>query len=456
MRRNATLATSTMSPRVHAAVVLFVGMQSVAGAAVITPPTLSGEAKESKAYVAKGSQTLSNAEAVSRMKQGRELLEAGDLANAEAAFAEAAKLEPKAYAPRLGLADVSLRRGKRPDAERYMKEALALAPGSAEVAAAAGRLAYGTGRAAEGEKQLLRAIALDPSFVTPRTDLGEMYYSAGRYAESAQAFRDAIAVAPAHPGAQFGLGRALAAQRDMGGAAAAFDAAARLAPASPLPLLALAELQSQGRQFDQALATLKRAGTVAPASIAVRIAHADTLAASGARDRAIAEYGDLLKNAPKADAPVLNLKLGTVQQAAGQLDEAQASFQRAAALEPKFHMAHNNVAWLTALRKRDMALGLKHAERALELVPDSATYADTLGYVHAARGDFDKAIEAYARALKSAPNAPVVLYHLAVAEEAKGRTDLAINHYKAALDSGKAFDDRLDAQRRLDALNVKR
>lgn len=402
----------------------------------------------------KGGETL-NAAARAQIDKGREALEAGDLNAAEEAFAQAAKAQPTAYSPRLGLADVALRRNRRSDAEQFMKEALVNGQSSSEVAAAAGRLAFALGQNAEGEKQLKRAIAIDPNFVTPLTDLGEIYLASGRVPEASKSFRNAIAASPEHPGARFGLGRALAAGGDMAGAATAFEDAARLSPGNPLPLIALAELQAKNRQFDQALASLDRAAKAQPANLRVGLVRADVLVLSGARDKAVAELSEMLKTAQPPGSAHVFLKLGILQQAAGQLDAAQNAYLRAVEADDKIPLAHNNLAWVAAERKRDLDLALKHVLRALDLQPAAPSYEDTLGFVHSARGEYDQAIEAYWRAIRSAPGVPDFHYRLALALQAQGQADKAAASFKAALDLGKPFADQQDAQARLKALSAK-
>jgi tetratricopeptide (TPR) repeat protein len=409
-----------------------------------------------KPYTPKGSQTLSSPQAQAKLDDAHKKLQAGELTAAAAAFDEVARLERKAYAPRLGQADTALRRGKPADAERYMTEALALGPDSAEVAAAAGRLAYGLGQLAEAERLMLRAIQIDPSFLTPHTDLGEMYLSRQRIDDAAKVFRRAIAVAPDRPGVQFGLGRALAAKRDSAGAATAFEAAARLAPGSALPLIGLAEVQARDRQFAPALATLDRALKAEPASMPARMARADVLAASGERAQAVAVYEEMLKTEAPPRSALLHLKLGILQQSGNQSDAALASYQKAAQADPKLHMAHNNFAWLAAQGKRDLDRALQSAERAVALAPGAHNYLDTLGFVRAARGEQDQALDAYRRSLRAAPNMPGVQYRLGLVLEAKGDAAAAAAQYKAALTSPKGFEERQSAQQRLDALGAKR
>ena len=424
---------------------------SVAGAIVglQTSQILSNTAAE--AYVPKGSQVITDPAVLEYLSRGQQLLKTGFLPGADKAFAEAAKLDAKAYSPRLGQADVALRQGKLVDAERHLRAAQAMAPDSAELAAAAGRLAAGLTRWSEAQKQFERAISLDPRFVTPMTDLGELHMSAGRPGEAAKAFRLAIAAAPEHPGAQFGLARALAAQNDAAGATVALETAARLAPESALPLMALGELQLQVGQADKAALTMDRALKVEPGNLQVRLARANVMAARGDVAGALSEYTQAFKaqqGSPGAGAEI-QFRLGQLLESVKRPTEAQAAYTKAAELEPRFHLAHNNIAWLAVQRQQNLEGALKHVRRALELAPGNPAYEDTLGAVLAARGDVAGALQAYQRALKAAPGAPGVLYRMGLAYQSAGQKEEARKAFKAALASPMAFVEREDAAKRL-------
>lgn len=442
----------------HALVLGLILAATVLGASAEPEPLASGRGllvpAAAEAYVPKGSQMVKNPAVAALLAKAKSSLAAGDLDGAEQAFSEAAKREPGLYAPKLGLADIALRRGKASEADRHVAAAQSLAPASAEVAAVAGRLAFSAGRKVEAQKQFEKAISLDPGFVTPLTDLGELHLAAGQSAESVKAFRQAAAVAPEHAGAQFGLARALAAQRDVAGASAALEKAAKLAPSSALPVMALGELQAKNKQFDKALATMDRALKLEPRNANVRIARANTLAASGDVAGAVTEYKRMSEEAqanPAASAD-LQFRMGLMLEMAKRPAEAQAAYAKAVELEPKFHLAHNNFAWLAAQRRQDLDAALKHARQALELAPGNASYEDTLGTVLAARGDNEAASQAYQRALKALPGAPAVLYRLGLVQESAGRKDEAVKSYKGALAATSAFGEREDAAKRLAAL----
>jgi len=401
----------------------------------------------------KGSEMLDSS-AQLEVDAARRALEQGDLDSAQLAFEQARKIQPKAYTPNLGLADVAARRGQRAEAEKFMQQALALAPKSAEVAASAGRLAIGFGKIAEGERQLQRAIALDPKFVTPYTDLGEAYLMTRRPAEAAPMFRKAIAVAPDHPGAYFGLGRALAAQRDVAGASAAFKASAERSPGSPLPLIALAELQWSNGDEAAAMATLDSAAKASPGDPRAGMTRAQFMAVKGDRNGAMISLTALAKSTAAPAAGVVWYKLGELQQASNQSAQAVTSYQSAVRSDPDLAVAHNNLAWLLAKGGEETRRALEHATKAVNLQPGVADYHDTLGSVHAARKEFSDAAVSFARAAQLAPKVPAFQYRLGLAYEAAGQPAKATTSYRSALALNTPFAEEKNAKARLAALTA--
>ncbi|MDP2370713.1 tetratricopeptide repeat protein [Rhodoferax sp.] len=392
-------------------------------------------------------------EAKTEWEQALARMAAGQLDEAAAGFANAAKLEPYAVAPLLGLADVAVRRGKTTEALKLVEKAQKLAPDVVEVRIAAGRLAYAVGKKSDAEEHFKRAAVANPAIAAPLLDLGEFYMAERRPADAVGVFTTAAALKSPHPGASFGLGRALVATGNDKAAMVAFEQAAKLAPGNPLPLMAMAELHFKGKDSKQALVLLDKVLAQNPSLVSARLARADVLAAQGAREQARLEYLAMLGTAHGADAALLHAKLAALKQAAQDTEGAIAALKQAIKADPKFHPAYNDLAWLAAERKRDLDNGLKWAKLATELAPKSATYLDTLGYVLLARGDKDGAVSALRRAIALSPETPDYHYRLGLALQAQSQTQAALGSYEAALKTGKPFRDLEDTQRRIASLS---
>ena len=388
-------------------------------------------------------------------EQARAHLAGGQIDEAASGFAAAAKIEPDAIAPLLGLADVAVRKGKALEALKLVEQAQKLAPEATEVRIAAGRLAYALGKKSDAEDHFKRAAASNPNISAPLLDLGEFYMAERRHGDAIKVFTTAAGLSAPHPGASFGLGRALIASGNDKAALSAFEQAAKLAPGNPLPLVAMAELQLRSGDTKQALALLDRALLLDPKLASARLAHADALAAQGSRDPARSEYLALLDTAQGTQAAVIHAKLAALRQAAHDTDGAVAALKQAIKLDPNFHPAYNDLAWLAAERKRDLDNGLKWAKTATELAPKSASYLDTLGYVLLTRGDKEAAVSALRRAIALSPDTPDYHYRLGLALQAQAQTQAALASYRTAIKTGKPFRELDDAHRRIAQLNGK-
>jgi hypothetical protein len=67
--------------------------------------------------------------------------------------------------------------------------------------------------------------------------------------------------------------------------------------------------------------------------------------------------------------------------------------EKLAAAYPRSGYAHNALAWLAAGCRRRLDQALEHARKAVDLVPDQASYLDTLAEVNFQRGDKERALE---------------------------------------------------------------
>ena len=78
--------------------------------------------------------------------------------------------------------------------------------------------------------------------------------------------------------------------------------------------------------------------------------------------------------------------------------------RRSAAIFPAAALYHNDLAWLAANLDRDLDKALAHAQRAVELEPQSAGILDTLAEVHFRRGNRAEAVRLAKRCLEMEPD----------------------------------------------------
>jgi len=301
-----------------------------------------------------------------------------DGSGALASFSKAAQLAPRAYGYSLNKARTYVLQ-REPDAALATVDAILKdAPGyvSALAVGAATALQFGKIEQAAGYIERLR-LAAPTSPILPRLE-GDLAMAQKRY-------KDAVA----------DYARAATTSRDTSLTLAQYRAA-KLAGAGD-PRKPLEDWLAQN-----------------PQDVAARIALAEDLHASGATDRAIAEYEAAVKLSP-GNAVVLN-----------------------------------NLAVL--YQKKGDPRALQTAERAHSAAPDTAAIQDTYGWVLVETGDVDKGLELLRKSARTLPDVAEVQYHLGAALAKKGEADEARRLLQKVV-SGPAPDDiKAEARRVLATL----
>jgi Flp pilus assembly protein TadD len=135
--------------------------------------------------------------------QGTRLMQAGDLAGAEACLAEAVRIAPDFAEGHANFGLLLARLGQRHEAELHCRRSLDLNPAYAQTHLNLGVLLAEDGRFEEAEAAYAQAIALSPFAPAGWSNLGVLYAGCGREAEAEQCYAKAIALDPDYAKAHF-------------------------------------------------------------------------------------------------------------------------------------------------------------------------------------------------------------------------------------------------------------
>jgi Flp pilus assembly protein TadD len=130
---------------------------------------------------------------------------AGSFVPAVASYREAARLEPKAVEPKLGLTLPLLAQKRWRELERACRDVLALDGGNALARARLAHAHYSAGNYPDAATTYRKLVAEYPSNLDHKTGLGWALLRMGRRAEARQLFEAALAVSPDNPNAKQGL-----------------------------------------------------------------------------------------------------------------------------------------------------------------------------------------------------------------------------------------------------------
>ncbi len=204
---------------------------------------------------------------------------------------------PGSVALRNDLALLLAELGDAAGAEQAFREVLATRPASASARFNVGMAALQRGRQVEAEGYFQAAIEAEPGHGLAHFQLGLSRQAAGDAVAAAAHFEAALAARPADPEVLLAAGVLDAMRGNSERAKARVSAAAQLRPGWPNADAALASMligdpAASEADRQQALSLAERAATAAPGNAAFIEILAETLAASGARDRAIAVARD--------------------------------------------------------------------------------------------------------------------------------------------------------------------
>jgi Flp pilus assembly protein TadD len=144
--------------------------------------------------------------------------------------------------------------------------------------------------------------------------------------------------------------------------------------------------------------------------------------------------------------------VGLIHQMQKRTGEAQRAFERVVVIDPKAPIAANNLAWIYAENGGNLDVALQHAQAAHAATPNSATTADTLGWIYLKKELYPFAIKTLGRAVELDPKNPTLHYHLGLAFARSGDVERARVTLETALRLKSDFDGATDASKVLAGL----
>ena len=329
------------------------------------------------------------------------------------------------------------------DALAVARRAVAAAPNQLDAAFLEGDILAAQGDGAGSDRVFEQAAAADPESPRPYLALAARRLAGGRERDAIKLIERAQAVAPEDLETRVMLIDALARSGQRAAAIQASEAAISEWPDRPLLYLQLGRLQAADGRLDQARAALIVALRLEPASIEVLRSLAAVETRAGLKDSARGRIEERLRQTP--DDPALLTMLGLLLEDENHSAGAERAFERALAIKPSDAIAANNLAWLYQEDGR-LDDALRWATAASRQANGAET-SDTLGWIHARRGEYREALAPLTLAAQSSPDAPLYRYHLSVVLFKLGSRPQARDELRRALESDIVFPGRQDAER---------
>ena len=136
-------------------------------------------------------------------------------------------------------------------------------------------------------------------------------------------------------------------------------------------------------------------------------------------------------------------------------DQAKAMYQQALALSPDNPLASNNLAYVILEQGGNVDVAMNMAQSARRGMPESGSFADTLGWAYYHKGIYQSAIDQFQEALRlneknGGPDDATVHYHLGLAYQKANQISLARQQLEKAV---KLSPDNADARKALSDLH---
>lgn len=415
-----------------------------------------------------------------RLIHGQALLAKGDPA-ALKDFADVAKENPKSARAQAVLARAYAWLGRVADAQAAYREAIKLDPQFTQAKTELALISGQNVNKAELQKQveqLRAAVNANPKNLLAREALGRHLLALGQSQEAKDQLKVVLDVAPGHPPANLLMARVAIAEGKRDEAAGYARAALRTNPSNIEANVFMAQYLLQANRREEAVKHLEAALQVNPhlsdlklqlgaaymqmgrlgdsLRLAREVRKAEpnspappllaglVLVAQRKPQDAIEAFGQALKL--KSDLAPAYAGLGQAYQQLDQNDKAVEAYQRAVTLNAKDAISLNNLAWilLEVRKKPDEALPL--ATKAQQLAPDSPEVLDTLGWVQYRRGAFAEAEKMLLKAVERSPNTGAIQFHLGMTYARLGRRNDAVSTLRRAaqLDAKLAESERIE------------
>lgn len=158
----------------------------------------------------------------------------------------------------------------------------------------------------------------------------------------------------------------------------------------------------------------------------------------GDTNSAVATYQVAAEAFPQSILPLL--KLSEIYRESGAVEKSMSTYRQVLAIAPDDPLAGNNLAMLLLDTDHGVAEALTIGKRLRERFPTNPSVADTYGWAHFRAGDYEAARHGLEDAVRLSPQNPTFLYHLGMAMAKLNDTVAAKRYLNRALEISDDFD----------------
>ena len=375
----------------------------------------------------------------------------GDIDGMERTLENMLTAHPHDVELRKMLSDIYLRQGNPEAATDQLERAVADRPGDAQALVNLAELYRELGMADSADAVLEQATNLETTEPSQLLAQAAPFYA--RAASDADARRTAaellervLEIEPSNSDALLMLGDILVMNESYKEGAELLYRSLQSNPRDPQIWIQAASAYLQARELERAAAVADEGLLLFPGSLPLlRVSGYALLDAY--RNREAAQRFETAvriiredESEGMADLSELHSALGLLYDRMADPQASDAAYELALEADPNNAGALNNYAYSLAEREARLDEALAMARQAVELHPASASFHDTLGWVHFKLGDYEAALRSLQEAAQSGDASATVFEHLGDVHAAAGNASEARSYWQQALEMNPESD----------------
>ncbi|MBO0910568.1 MAG: tetratricopeptide repeat protein [Acidobacteria bacterium] len=383
---------------------------------------------------------------------GLALSQQGELGQAVSEWQQAIRIQPAMTDAYRALAAVSLRKGDMVGLGKYASDLVRLKPAAPDGYAFRAISLAGQRRFAEAEADARKAIEVAPESSTGYVQMGVLTLAEGKMPAAESWYEQALGHDPNSLDALTGLSKIYLIQKRPDKAIARINAQIERSPSNSgfHDLLGMIEF-SKG-DLPAASTELEKSAELNRNNVDAIVKLGQVQTAMGNVDQALATWSEGARDNPKAAA--FYVMSGGVYERKHDLEKAKSSYETALELKPNDPGIANNLAYVLLETNGDLDRALQLAQSARRSLPESPEVADTLGWALYQKGVYESAIGMFEDAIKLTvknrrTENPTYHYHLGLAYEKAEKPELARQHFEHVLKIDPNYTDADDIRKQL-------
>jgi len=392
--------------------------------------------------------------AVAHYNLGRAHEARGESEQARQEYQKAVDIRPDYLLARLAVAQLQLRKREWDAALRTAEQVLAVDKTNANARLIQSAALMGEQRYADSRTMLAEMQKAAPNSPDIYYQLGLIDLSEKKFKEAEADFRRSYELNPANSRGLMGVVETYFAEHRPDDAINMLQAEAAKSPNRVDLHLAVASASVMAARFDMAVAQYQTAlnmlGTDAAARADIYLRLGETYRRKGDMNNAIPALEQARKSMP--DNPVVLSTLALALDSAGRKVDARKIYESTLKADPNNGVALNNLAFLIADSGGDLDQALTLAQRAKQMLPNTAEVSDTLGLIYLRKNLSDNAIDIFRDLVTKQPAQSTFHYHLGMAFSQKGDRPRALEQLQQALKENPPREEKAKIQQLLSQL----